>query len=203
MKIKCPVCGNIFEGPVQFCPSCGAKLAMPESASAQPAPAPAPAPAAAPAPAPQPQQQVIYVQTPTSAPAQAPEGSKGKAIGMGIASILLGLPSFVLEILVIVTAIIGAMAAWGSADPDLILENEFFGSIFAFGWLCVICLFVPMLLSFIFSLVAGKQGKVKGLTIPARIIGISGFVLFFLSIIAAIVGGIASLAGVFAATTTI
>lgn len=179
MKIKCPKCGSIFEGPVQFCPSCGAKLAMPEGASA-----PVQAEAVAPAP------QVVYVQAPTPAPAPAPkpEGSMGKAIAMGIIGLIFGLSVLACETIIIWSGAVGINASKGlivDGSPEAISV-----AIAALGWAVMIGVFVVSLLGFIFSLVAAKQKKAKGLTITAKVIGILQFVLMFLTFIFSIVAAI-------------
>lgn len=179
MKIKCPKCGSIFEGPVQFCPSCGAKLAMPEGASA-----PVQAEAVAPAP------QVVYVQapTPTPAPAPKPEGSMGKAIAMGIIGLIFGLSVLACEAIIIWSGAVGINASKGlivDGSPEAIAV-----AIAALGWAVMIGVFVVSLLGFIFSLVAAKQKKAKGLTITAKVIGILQFVLMFLTFIFSIVAAI-------------
>lgn len=163
MKIKCPVCGNVFEGPVAFCPSCGAKLQMPDSVPAAPV------------------AQAVAPVAPVPDPAQA--GSKGKAIGFGIPSLLLGLPAFFCEMFMIIVGAVGAYAA-GKTGPLTGFE-QFAGTFTGLPALFALCglNFVFGLLAMIFGIVSAKQKMVKGLAVTAKTFGILAFVFNFVSAI--------------------
>lgn len=178
MKIKCPNCGSIFEGPVSFCPSCGTKLAMPK-------------------PAQQPVQPAPQTYTQPAAPQPAPvTGSKGKAIGFGITSILMSIAAVAIYVMIVLVSVVifNLGTTWEGTDFEAAVYGvSMIGGPFILGFIA----FVPALLSFIFGLIAGKQKVVKGLGVTAKVIGILVFIGFFLFLIVGAVASIGTWVGLF------
>lgn len=179
MKMKCPKCGAIFEGPVSFCPSCGTKLAMP--AQSEPVVA-------------QPVVQAAPVAAAPVAPAQ-PKGSKGKAIGFGIVGLLFSVGVLVCDLFLVFSSIASIIYV---STPEVITEDiaTISAAAITFGWIFAVVNLPFAIMGLIFGNVSARQKVVKGLGTTAKVFGILAFVFYFVS-------GIAVVASVITAVATV
>lgn len=182
MKIRCPKCGTVFsvDGSLGFCPSCGAKLAMPDTAKPKEEPK-----VEAPKEEEKPVEEIkeepkveestsvekpVVEEAPRVAeivepaqPAPAPQqnakqvktGSKGKAIAFGILGLIFG------------------FGCLGSNIAGLFFANV---NMHVVALIFVACDFIPTFLGYLFSKISRKQNVVKGLSITACIFAALGVV---------------------------